>query len=265
MTLPTAPSVRESGVGFPLVLLHAFPLSARMWDSQRELIPGPAGQDATVITPDQRGFGSAQLGTDEPALDLAAADLARLLDERGIERAVIGGLSMGGYVAMAFARHYPERVAGLLLAGTKATADTPQARANRERIATAVLARDSVRILAEEKLADNLLGPAPMPELIAHVSEMIAEASPQAVAWAQRAMAARPDSLDVLAGLDVPAAVIVGEMDTVTPLAEAQLMADALPDAELTVIPSVGHLSSLEAPETFNGAVRALLRRVARR
>ena len=265
MTLPTAPAVRESGTGFPLVLLHAFPLSARMWDNQRELIPGPSGQEARVITPDQRGFGSAALGTAEPSLDLAADDLLRLLDDEGIERAVIGGLSMGGYVAMAFARRHPERLAGLLLADTKATADNDRARTNRERIAQAVLARDSVRILAEEKLEETLLGPAPMPELTAYVRELIAEAPPQAVAWAQRAMAARPDSLDVLAGLDVPAAVIVGEMDTMTPLAEAQLMADALPDAELTVIPSVGHLSSLEAPETFNGAVRALLRRVARR
>ncbi len=127
-----------------------------------------------------------------------------------------------------------------------------------------MLARDSVRILADEKVAEGQLGPAPMPELTDYVRELIAEAPPPAVAWAQRAMAARPDSLDVLAGLAVPAAVIVGEMDTLTPFTEAQLMAEALPDAELTVIPSVGHLSSLEAPETFNGAVRGLLRRVGR-
>ncbi|AUG79706.1 alpha/beta hydrolase [Kitasatospora sp. MMS16-BH015] len=262
MTFPPAPAVRERGSGTPLVLLHAFPLSARMWDTQRELIPGPDGQDARVITPDQRGFGYTPLGEGEPSLDLVADDLARLLDELGLERAVIGGLSMGGYVAMAFARRHPGRILGLLLADTKATADPEPARLNRERIAKAVLARDSVSLLAEENLAENLLGPATMPELTAHVRELIAEASPAAVAWAQRAMAARPDSLDVLAGLDCPAAVVVGEADTVTPLIEAQLMTEALPDAELTVIPSVGHLSSLEAPETFNAVVRGLLRRV---
>lgn len=264
MTLPTAPAVRENGTGTPLVLLHAFPLSARMWDTQRELIPGPAGDEARVITPDQRGFGAAELGGEAPSFDLVADDIARLLDAEGIERAVIGGLSMGGYVAMAFARRHPGRIAGLLLADTKATVDTEQLRANRERIAQAVLARNSVQILADEKLEESLLGPATMPELTAYVRELIAEAPPQAVAWAQRAMAARPDSLDALAGLDVPAAVIVGEADTITPLAEAQLMAEALSDAELTVIPSVGHLSSLEAPETFNSAVRGLLRRVGR-
>jgi len=264
MTLPAAPAVRENGTGTPLVLLHAFPLSARMWETQLELLPGPAGEEARVIAPDLRGFGGTEPGDDEPSLDVVADDVARLLDRSGIERAVLGGLSMGGYVAMAFAHRHPGRLAGLLLADTKATVDTDQARANRERIAQAVLARDSVRILAEEKLEDSLLGPSTTPELVAHVRAMIAEAPPRAVAWAQRAMAARPDSLDVLAELDVPAAVIVGEADVLTPLPEAQLMADALSDAELTVIPSVGHLSSLEAPETFNEAVRALLRRVGR-
>jgi pimeloyl-ACP methyl ester carboxylesterase len=234
-----------------------------MWDTQRELIPGPDGQDARVITPDQRGFGYTPLGEGEPSLDLAADDLARLLDELGLERAVIGGLSMGGYVAMAFARRHPGRISGLLLADTKATADPREVLAGRERIARAVLERGTVKVLTEEEgLAENLLGPATMPELTAHVRELIAEASPAAVAWAQRAMAARPDSLEVLAGLDCPAAVVVGEADTVTPLYEAQLMTEALPDAELTVIPSVGHLSSLEAPETFNAVVRALLRRI---
>lgn len=262
MSLPSAPAAPENGTGTPLVLLHAFPLSARMWTCQLERLPGPAGETARVIVPDQRGFGTAPLGDDAPSLDTAADDVARLLDGAGLDRAVVGGLSMGGYVAMAFARRHGDRLAGLVLADTKATPDTEQARANRERVARAVEARNSVRILADEKIEEGLLGPATDPELVAHVRAMIAQAPPAAVAWAQRAMAARGDSLEVLAGVRVPAAVIVGEADTVTPLAEARLMAEALPDAELTVIPAVGHLSSLEAPETFNAAVRALLKRV---
>ncbi|MFF7632852.1 alpha/beta fold hydrolase [Kitasatospora sp. NPDC008050] len=262
MTFPSAPSVRENGTGTPLVLLHAYPLSALMWAAQLERLPGPAGDLARVITPDQRGFGDAELGVDGPSLDLAADDVARLLDSLGIERAVIGGLSMGGYVAMAFARRHPERLCGLLLADTKATADTEQASANRERIAAAVLARDSVRLLAEERIEDGLLGPVTTPELADQVRAMIAAAPPKAVAWAQRAMAARGDSSQVLAGLAVPTAVIVGEADALTPVADAQLMTDLIPDAELTVVPAVGHLSPLEAPETFTAAVRELLRRV---
>jgi pimeloyl-ACP methyl ester carboxylesterase len=262
MTNPSAPAVHENGTGIPLVLLHAFPLSARMWAAQLERLPGAAGETCRVIAPDQRGFGTAPLGADEPSLDLVADDLARLLDDGGVERAVVGGLSMGGYVAMAFARRHGDRLAGLLLADTKATVDTDPARANRERIARAVEARMSVQLLADERIEEGLLGPATDPALTARVRAMIAEAPPSAVAWAQRAMAARGDSLEVLAGVRVPAAVIVGEADTVTPLSEARMMAEALPDAELTVIPAVGHLSSLEAPETFDAAVRDLLKRV---
>jgi len=262
MTYPSAPAVHQNGTGIPLVLLHAFPLSARMWAGQLDRLPGPSGEHARVIAPDQRGFGAGPLGDEPPSLDTAADDVARLLDGLGIRRAVVGGISMGGYVAMAFARRHPERLCGLFLADTKATADTDQARTNRERIAAAVLARNSVQILAEERIEDGLLAPGTAPELVADVRRMIAEAPPAAVAWAQRAMAARPDSLEVLAGLDVPAAVVVGELDGITPLSEARMMADALADAELTVIPAVGHLSSLEAPETFNATVRGLLRRV---
>ncbi|GAA1967236.1 alpha/beta fold hydrolase [Kitasatospora viridis] len=262
MTLPTAPAAHENGTGIPLVLLHAYPLSARMWTTQLERLPGPAGDRARVIAPDQRGFGTAELGTEAPSLDLVADDLARLLDALGIDRAVVGGLSMGGYATMAFARRHPDRLRGLLLADTKATLDDEPARANRERIAAAVQARGSVQLLVDERIEDGLLGPAAAPALVAQVRSMIAKAAPGAVAWAQRAMAARQESLEVLAGLRVPAAVVVGEHDVLAPVAQAQLMADLLPDAELTVIPSVGHLSSLEAPETFDAAVRALLRRV---
>lgn len=263
--LPGLPDAHDRGTGTPLVLLHAFPLPAAMWTAQLEQLPGRSGESARVIAPDQRGFGGVPLGGAQPSLDLVADDVAGLLDRLGVERAVVGGLSMGGYVAMAFARRYPDRLSGLLLADTKATADTEQARANRERIAQAVLARDSVLILAEEKIENTLLGPSADPELVDQVRRMIASASPEAVAWAQRAMAARGDSREVLAALPIPAAVIVGEADPITPLSDARQLVDALPDGQLTVIPAVGHLSALEAPETFNAAVRELLRRVGRR
>ncbi|MHA6762931.1 alpha/beta fold hydrolase [Streptacidiphilus sp. PAMC 29251] len=258
-------SVREAGSGTPLVLLHAFPLSSRMWQSQLDELPGPDGTEARVLAVDLRGFGGTELGSDEPSLDLLADDVALLLERAGIERAVVGGLSMGGYVAMALARRHPERLAGLLLADTKATPDTDQARANRERIAAAVLARDSVRLLVDEQTPTPLLGPttvAERPRLVERLRWMIEQASPQAAAWAQRAMAARPGSLDVLAGVTVPALVLVGEEDVITPVADAEAMAAVLPDALLTVVPGVGHLSAMEAPDTFNWAVRGLLARV---
>ncbi|MER5350757.1 alpha/beta hydrolase [Kitasatospora sp. NPDC002551] len=260
--LPSAVSFRESGTGTPLVLLHAFPLNAAMWSAQLRELPGRAGDRARVIAPDQRGFGGTGLGPEEPALETVADDLARLLDTAGIDRAVLGGISMGGYVAMAFAERHPDRLAGLLLANTKATADPEAARANRERIASAVLARDSVRLLLDERMANGQLGPESQ-HLADRVREMIAAAPPAAVAWAQRAMAARPERLDVLAGLRVPAAVVAGADDALMPLDEAERMVRALPDAELTVLPGVGHLSAIEAPEAFDAVVLRLLERVA--
>ncbi|WP_188295140.1 alpha/beta fold hydrolase [Streptomyces sp. CBMA156] len=259
---PSAVSVRESGTGTPLVLLHAFPLNASMWSSQLDALPGMTGDEARVLAPDQRGFGGTGLGADEPSLDLVADDLALLLDAAGIERAVVGGLSMGGYVALAFARRHPGRLSGLLLANTRATADTGAVRANRERIAAAVTARDSVRLLLDEEVAAGQLGPDSQ-QLVERVQAMVAAAPPAAVAWAQRAMAARPDALDVLAALRVPVAVVAGARDALVAPEEAELMVRASPDAELTVVPGVGHLSALEAPEAFDAAVRTLLARVA--
>ncbi|MFF4922033.1 alpha/beta fold hydrolase [Kitasatospora sp. NPDC001261] len=260
--LPSAVSVRESGTGTPLLLLHAFPLNASMWSSQLDALPGLTGDEARVLAPDQRGFGGTGLGDDEPSLDLVADDLALLLDAAGIERAVVAGLSMGGYAALALARRHPDRLAGLLLANTRATADTEAVRANRERMAAAVTARDSVRLLLDERVAAGQLGPDSQ-HLVERVEAMVAAAAPASVAWAQRAMAARPDSLDVLAGLPVPVAVVAGAEDALVAPEEAEAMLRARPDAELTVLPRVGHLSALEAPEAFDAVVRALLARVA--
>jgi pimeloyl-ACP methyl ester carboxylesterase len=258
-------SVREAGSGTPLVLLHAFPLSARMWESQLDELPGSDGSDARVLAVDLRGFGGTALGADAPSLDLLADDIALLLDAAGIDQAVVGGLSMGGYVAMAFARRHPDRLSGLLLADTKGTADTDTARENRERVAKAVLARDSVRLLVDEQLPSPLLGATTArrcPKLVDHVAALIGEASPASVAWAQRAMAARPDSLDALRSVDVPSLVVVGAEDVLTPPSDAESLAAALPRSELTVLPGAGHLSALEVPEAFNTAVRGLLARI---
>ncbi|MER7843897.1 alpha/beta hydrolase [Kitasatospora sp. NPDC096077] len=260
--LPSAVSVRESGTGTPLVLLHAFPLNSSMWSAQLDALPGLTGDEVRVLAPDQRGFGGTELGHDEPSLDLVADDLALLLDAAGIDRAVLGGLSMGGYVALAFARRHPDRLAGLLLANTRATADTDAVRADRERIAAAVTARDSVGLLLDERVAAKQLGPDSQ-HLVDRVQTMVAAAPPAAVAWTQRAMAARPDSLEVLAGIRVPVALLAGAQDALVPPEEAERMLAAHPDAELTVVPGVGHLSALESPGAFDTAVRRLLARVA--
>jgi pimeloyl-ACP methyl ester carboxylesterase len=248
---------REAGSGVPLVLLHAFPLSSAMWLEQREVLSA----HCRVITPDQRGFGGSPLGDDAPSLGECADDVLALLDRLELEQVVLGGLSMGGYVAMELLRRAPQRVSALLLADTKAQADTPEQREGRLRTAAAV-ERDGTAPLADQ-LLPALLGPTSLERRAAvagRVRGLVTAAPAAAVAWASRAMAERPDSFDVLRTTDVPALVVVGEEDVLSPVAQAQEMADALPQARLAVVPEAGHLSAVEGPEAFGAVVTGFLR-----
>jgi pimeloyl-ACP methyl ester carboxylesterase len=247
---------RESGSGRPLVLLHAFPLSSAMWLEQREIL----APSCRVITPDQRGFGSSPLGNDEPSLGECANDVLALLDRLNLDTVVLGALSMGGYVAMELLRRAPERVDALVLADTKASADSAEARQVRSRTAEAV-EQEGTAQLAEQMLP-ALLGRATLerrPAVAGRVRGLVAAAPPAAVAWASRAMAARSDSFDVLRATAVPALVVVGEQDTLSPVDQAQAMADALPHGRLAVVPEVGRLSAVEDPQAFGAEVAVFL------
>ncbi len=250
------------GSGVPLVLLHAFPLSSEMWAAQR----GGLSREADVITVDQRGFGESAapdaVADVPPDLAVVAQDLAVLLDRLELSDVVLGGLSMGGYVAMAFLRRHADRVRGLILANTKASADTPEAAANRLRLAEAVEQAGDTELLIPE-LAPKLLGETNRrdPQLVHRVDSMLRAAPPDAVAWAQRAMAARPDSFDVLRGVEVPVLVVAGDEDALMARSEATAMAAAVKDPELVLIPEAGHLTALEAPREFNAAVSEFLKR----
>lgn len=249
-------SLRDVGAGRPVVLLHAFPLSAAMWLGQREGLSAVC----RVLTPDQRGFGSSPLGDDEPDLARCADDLAQLLDDRDLDKVVLGGLSMGGYVAMAFLQAYPERVEALLLADTKASADTPEAAEKRLALAERVLTEGADALL--DTVFPTLLGRTSTmhrPAVSERVHALVQSAPPEAVAWALRAMATRPDSFDVLRATDVPALVVVGDEDELSPRSDADAMVAALPQGRLHVLPNAGHLTAVETPETFTGAVLDLL------
>lgn len=246
--------VRDSGAGTPLVLLHAFPLCAAMWDEQRRDLAAAC----RVITPDLRGFGGSRPGRDEPSLDHMADDVAALLDRLGYDSVVLGGLSMGGYVTMAFLRRHPGRVRALVLADTKASADPEPARQNRRRIADELIETDSVKPLIDEVLP-KLCGrttKTTRPAVVGRVRALIEDTPPASAAWAQQAMAQRPESFDVLRAADVPSLVIVGDEDELSTQADAQAMVEALRDARLVVVQGAGHLTNVETPGEFTAAVR---------
>lgn len=262
----------------PLVLLHAYPLDARMWNAVRE----PLSARTRVITPDQRGMGRSpfpdatppstetdtETGTGtgtgavarsgrEPSLDDAARDVVALLDRLELDRVVLGGCSMGGYLTMAVLRAAPERVGGLVLIDTKADADGDEARANRLSAADRAEA-DGIADWLADAMVPNLLSEPTLerrPEVGALVRELIESQQPSGIAWAQRAMAARPDSTETLRAADVPALVIVGERDGLTPPGAARSMADVLPAARLETIPDAGHLTPLEDPDSVVRAI----------
>ncbi|MDL4775694.1 MULTISPECIES: alpha/beta fold hydrolase [Thermomonosporaceae] len=253
---------RDVGTGTPLVLLHAFPLSSAMWLGQREALAGRF----RVITPDLRGFGGSVLGADEPSVDAMADDVAGLFRRLGVARAVVCGLSMGGYVTMALVRRHPGLVLGVVLAGTRAAADTGAVREARLRQAERLGRDGDVSVLVDEVLP-GLIGPTTLRQralIYGRVRGLVQSAPAPAAAWAQRAMAARPDSFDTLRGLKVPALVLAGAEDALATEDEARAMADALPDAELTVIPRAGHLSPVEQPDLFDRAVAEFTAALAR-
>lgn len=240
----------DTGAGTPVVLLHAFPLDSRMWAGI------DLGAAARLITLDQRGFGRAPLHG-EPDLAATAADVVELLDTLDIEQAVVGGCSMGGYVTMALLRAAPQRVRGVILVDTKCTADPLPGKENRLTMASRVEA-EGVGWLAES-LPAVLLGANPSPSVVAEVARLIADQSPAAIAWAQRAMAARQDSADVLRDLDVPALIVRGAEDGIISDADVATLAGLLPRSEVATLQGVGHLPSIEAPDELAAAIRRWL------
>lgn len=243
----------EAGAGRPMLLIHAFPLNAEMWRPQLDRVP--AGW--RFVAPDLRGFG----GTSDdggPALtmDDHADDLLGLMDALDIERAVIGGLSMGGYITFALFRRASDRFAAMVLFDTRPQADSPDGLRSR-RALLELLRAEGVRAVADD-LIGKLLGPATRrerPHVTTDVRRLIESSRPRAIEAAVQSLMSRPDSTPDLPRIQCPTLVIVGEEDTITPPAEAEAMHRRIAGSSFVVIPRAGHLSNLEAPDDFNAAL----------
>lgn len=240
-----------------MVLLHAFPLEGEMFEPQWTALAGRA----RFVVPDLRGFGGSTASPGPSEMGAMADDVLALLDHLGIESAVVGGVSMGGYAALALLRNDPGRVRALVLADTQTSADDLTGREVRERTAQEVLARGSTALLP---LMDRLLRPGAPEALRDRVSAWITSGDPEGQAAALRGMALRPDARDILARFGGPVLVVVGTEDVLTPPPKARSMADLVPGAELVEIPGAGHLANLEQPAAFNAALGGFLDRLVR-
>ena len=241
-----------------LLLIHGFPLDRHLWDAQLAGLSGVA----RVVAPDLRGSGESQVTPGPYSMDQFADDLVALLDHLHIERTIVAGLSMGGYIAFAFWRRHAARVEGLALVDTRAEPDSPAARAGREasiellrREGSEALARQMLpRLLAPDNFANSTLA--------GRALAIMASQPVDGLVGDLEAMRDRPDSRPLLAQISVPSLAITGEADQITPPAEGRALAEAIPGAGLVIIPRAGHLSPLENPRAVNRALRAFVEQV---
>lgn len=249
--------VEVRGDGPPLVLLHGFPLDHSMWNAQLEHFSARC----RVIAPDLRGFGASVVTPGPTSMEQMADDCFGILNALGIAgRVTLCGLSMGGYVAWQFARKHRDRLIRLVQCDTRAAADSPEAAANRQKLAEHVLAAGTGALATA--MLPKLFGPqtaARKPEVVAAVRGMIASAPPPGVAAAQYGMAARPDVTAWLPNFHVPALLIVGTHDSISPPDEMRGIAQAMPSARLEVIEAAGHMSPMENPDAVNRAIAMFL------
>ena len=248
----------DSGDGLPVVFLHGFPHDRTLWTAQRTSL----APHVRCIVPDLRGFGHSS--THGPfSMDQYADDVVALLDWLGIEAAVVCGLSMGGYVAMAMWRRHPDRIRALIFSDTKAGADEEDTRARRDAL-IALVKRDGARAIADAQL-QGMLGKetrARRPDVVNAVRVMMARQSVAGITGALQALRDRPDSRETLGTITVPTLVVVGEEDVLTPINEARAIAEALPAAarvRMEIIAGAGHLPCVERSAATTHAVSDFL------
>ena len=241
----------DTGIGRPVVLIHGYPFNRSLWNEQVEAL----SSTCRVIAPDLRGFGESDAAA-SGSMNEMAQDVAMLLNELGIVQATIAGLSMGGYVALALYKQLPSRVRALILADTRAQADTEEAKQTREQQAKKALDEGMAGIA--DAMLPKLLTPETVskrPEVVKRVRDMMLKTKPEGAAAALRGMAERDDQTDLLPKIAVPTLILVGAEDAITPVADGEKMHQAIGGSRLVVLENAGHVSNLERTEQFNEAL----------
>ena len=243
----------------PVILIHGFPLTGDIWKSQIEVL----SSKARVIAPDLRGFGKSEVTDGTYFMELFAHDLKILLDELGIEKAVLAGISMGGYIAFAFHKLFPSSVRALILLDTKPGADSEQGKKGRFDLAQK--ARSGKMEQIADEWAGRLFAPSTTktrPDVVRTVRDAIFHTSPEAIANASLGMMERQDSTPLLREISCPVLIMTGDHDRIAPVEEAQAMAAGIKGSRVEVIENAGHLTCLEAPEQVNSLLLDFLSRV---
>jgi pimeloyl-ACP methyl ester carboxylesterase len=247
----------DEGAGQAIVLLHGYPFNRSMWNPQIKALKG----SHRVIAPDLRGHGETDVAP--ASIEDMARDVEALMAALEVPNAVIGGLSMGGYVALTFCRLFPMRVRALVLADTRASAETEEGKKNRSTQREKVL-REGMNSIATDFLA-KVLGHGTVvarPEVVEQVQQMILQTKPEGAAYALEAMAGRPDQTTFLSSIRSPALIICGREDAITPLTDSELLQREIRGSKLVVIEDAGHVSNLEQPDQFNQALSEFLQAV---
>jgi pimeloyl-ACP methyl ester carboxylesterase len=244
------------GVGVPVLLLHGFPFNRTMWSEQVAALSGRY----RVITPDLRGLGETPQGDLPSTMEEISRDLVALLDKLKLQRVVVGGLSMGGYVALNFYRRFDLRVRALMLFDTRASADTDEGKQQREELAQRAESEGIEPVV--ETFLPKLLAPATFsdhPDVVERLRNIMMQTSPTGAAAALRGMAARGDSTVMLDRIMAPTLIVVGSEDAITTVDDAKLMRREIMGSHLDIIEGAGHVSNFERPDEFNQVVETFL------
>lgn len=243
----------EHGSGIPLIFLHGFPFDHTIWEP---LVPF-LECEARLILPDLRGFGKSPVTEDIYSMRLLAEDIYQLINRLKIDRVILVGHSMGGYVSLAFAHAYPQHLAGMVLVSTQAAADTPERRQSRYKLAEAV-SRKGAKVVASG-MVESLT---PKKELLSTIQELILQAHPSGIIGALKGMAERNDLTEQLAQIQVPTVVLAGTNDQILPFEKMETLAQMLPKGWLVEVADSGHMLMMEEPQLVASTICQIIQKV---